>query len=100
MTKEQAIAFHKSGAWKEMSDYQIAVFQLSEDRSCIPFRRVHAAVEATIGRPVWTHEFANPAALLAEIVGTREPPTLQAIIDMIPADKRMIIDLTPPNRDN
>ena len=100
MTEEQAIAFYESGAWQRMDDYQISVFQLSEERMCIPFRIFHKAVGVTLGRPVLVHELAHSADLLAEIIGTHEAPTLQTVIDMIPEEKRVILDLTLPNRDN
>lgn len=98
MNKEQAIAFYESGAWQELSIYKRAVLQLTEERLCMPFDVFHAAVTSELGRPVYTHEFANPAALLAEMIGTVEPPTLEEIIALVPEEKRFVF--MPENRNN
>ena len=63
MTKEQAIALHDSGFWREMTLEDRARFQLHEPRLCMPFDVFHEAVEKTLGRPVFTHEFADSEAL-------------------------------------
>jgi hypothetical protein len=33
----------------------------------VPFDLLHARIERLVGRPVWTHELANPEALVREI---------------------------------
>lgn len=68
LTKEEAIEFHDSGKWKEMSFKQKAVLQMSQEKPCMPFDVFHEAVEKTIGRPVFTYEFAvNTDGIRAEI---------------------------------
>jgi len=91
MTKDEAIALAESGFWHEMSARDIATFQLYEDMLCMPFTVFHEAIEKTLGRPVYTHEFAFPGLLKKELRGEREAPTLEEIINLIPADKRVII---------
>ncbi len=59
----------------------------------MPFGVFHEAVEKALGRPVFTHEFANPDALKSELMGYRPPPSIQEIIEMIPSDKRILISL-------
>ena len=59
MTKDQAIAFSESGWWKDKTSCEIAALQLYEPRLCLPeFLIFHRAVEAALGRPVTTCEFA------------------------------------------
>ena len=45
------------------------------------------------GRPVYTHELANPKALQEEYEGKRPAPTFEEIANMIPEEKRMTIRL-------
>lgn len=94
LTKEQAIEFAESGTWKEMSLRQRAEFQMIQDKLCMPFSVFHEAVEKTLNRPVFTHEFGlNYDGLIAELFEGKEPPSLQGIIEMIPAEKRIIISI-------
>lgn len=68
LTKEQAIAFHDNEQWKGMSFKQKAILQISQEKLCMPFGIFHEAVEKTIGRPVFTHEFGvNADGIRAEI---------------------------------
>lgn len=92
MTKEQAIALSGSKFWESMTAREIATFQLFEDRLCMPFDVFHAAVEKTLNRPVFTHEFGLAIeSLRAEILGKRPAPSLDEIIGLIPEDKRIIV---------
>ena len=93
MTEQQAVALFASKFWEPMSFHERAKFQLHEDRLCMPFSVFHEAVEKALGRPVWTHEFGlNREGLKLELVGAAAP-TMQQIIDLIPADKRLIVEL-------
>jgi len=83
MTKDEAIKFNNSGIWKDMTDRQLAEFQLLQKRLCMPFSEFHRAVESVLGRPVYTHEFANCDALTAEFYGELAPPTFEEIIEPI-----------------
>ena len=92
ITKEQAIAFYESKAWEDMSARARAEFQLLNDRLCMPFDVYHKAMEETLGRPVYSHEFGmNIEGLMAELFGGATPPNLDDILEMIPTDKRMFI---------
>ena len=91
-TTEQAIAFYESGAWREMDDKTKALFQIEQDKLCMPFREFHGAVERTIGRPVWTHEFGlNRLGLMAELRGHGSAPTFAHVMAMLPAEKVVIV---------
>ena len=91
LTEKQAIAFYDSGVWKDWTSRQIAEFQLEQDRLCIPLDVFHKAMEETLGRPVWTHEFAFRDNLRKELYGEKSAPSLEEIINLIPANKRILI---------
>ena len=94
MDKEQAIKLYESKFWEQMTEEQIAKFQLFENKLCIPFSVFHKAMEKTLGRSVWTHEFGlNRKGLMKELMMGAEPPTLEEIINLIPKEKRIIIEL-------
>lgn len=57
MTKEQAIKLFDSNFWENMPYEHRALFQMFEDRLCMPFDIFHEAVQKTVGHPVFTHEF-------------------------------------------
>lgn len=80
LTKEQAIRLADSGGWKKWSKKERAVFQLKEPRLCMPFAEFHEAVEHVLGRSVWTHEFAAPKTLIAEMEGKIPAPDMAGII--------------------
>lgn len=77
LTKEQAIAFCENKCYEGMSYRQIAEFQIEQDRLCMPFDVFHEAIEKTLGRPVYTHEFAFREELRKELYGEKEPPTFE-----------------------
>ena len=93
MTEEQAIEFGKNEAWKDMTHTERAKFQMTVRLLCMPFAVFHEAMEKTLDRPVYIHEFGlNWHGLIAELFEGGEPPTMQEIVDMIPADKRVIVE--------
>ena len=92
MKREEAIALAKTEFWKEMSDREIAEFQISEELMCLPFSVFHEALEKTLGRAVFTHEFGlNVQGLKDELFKGKKPPTLEEIINMIPEEKRILV---------
>ncbi|MFA5937579.1 MAG: hypothetical protein WC822_06915 [Candidatus Paceibacterota bacterium] len=91
LTEEQAISFYNSKEWMNMSDEDIVKLQLFQDRLCLPFDRFHKAIGKVLGRPVWTHEFAYRANLIAEYNKTRPMPTLSEIMNLIPESKRIVV---------
>jgi len=93
ITKEQAIALYESKFWESMADEDRAMFQLWEQFLCMPFGVFQEAVEKTLGRPVWTHEFAgsNVENLKQEMLGLRPAPSMEDIFNLIPEEKRIVI---------
>ena len=99
MTKEQALALVETEWWKDLDAKSIAGFQLFEPRLCMPFGEFQEAVQKALGRPVWTHEFAFEA-LQDEFLGHRPRPTFAEIIELIPAEKRIVLLCEPHNSQN
>jgi len=92
LTKEQALKLAESKFWEGMSYRERAEFQLTEDLLCMPFDVFHEAVSKALGRSVWTHEFAfSMEDLKKELFGDREAPSLEDIVNLIPAEKRIIV---------
>ena len=90
----KAIALAESHWWELCDDREIAMTQLFTAELCMPFDRFHQSVEKALGRSVWTHEFGlNYDGLCRELLGETEPPTMQQIIDMIPAETRIIVSV-------
>lgn len=56
----------------------------------VTFSRIHTRLEELIGRAVWTHEFAQPELLYAEVC-KGDTITMDEIIGKFPADKSVII---------
>jgi hypothetical protein len=57
----------------------------------IPFDLVHVRIEQLVGRGVYTHEMGLNWKGLVEESRERNHPTIEQIIDLIPAEKRIII---------
>jgi len=70
MTKEEAVNLYESNFYSNMTAREIAIFQLFEERLCIPFAVFHKAVEESLGRPVVDVEFVyNLDGLRQELLG-------------------------------
>lgn len=93
MTKNEAIKLFDSRFWENMSYEERAKFQLFESKLCMPFGIFHEAMEKTLGRPVFTHEFGSKGTkgLKKELLGEKKSPTMEEIMNLIPKDKRIIV---------
>lgn len=92
--KEKAIELAESNWWELCDHREIAEFQLLTKELCCPFAVFHEAIEKSLGRPVWTHEFGmNYDGIVAEFLGERESPSMEEIIGLIPEEKRMIVGI-------
>lgn len=93
MTKVEAIALYESKFWEAMDFEQRAMFQLWEEKLCMPFGVFHEAISKALRRDVYTHEFAsgNNDALKEELLGLRPAPTTEDIINLIPEEKRILV---------
>lgn len=92
--KEAAIKLAESQWWIGRTPREIAGFQLFTQELSMPFNVFHEAVEVSLGRPVWTHEFGmNYDGICKEFLGEKLPPTMCEILEMIPSEKRVIVNL-------
>ena len=98
MNKKEAIKLYKSKWWKNKSDEEIAEFQIHEPRLCCPMEVFHRAVETWLGRPVWTHEFADPQALIDEKAGKRKAEDPITSLKRIAPNKPIIAVISIPRR--
>jgi len=90
-TTAQAKDFSEKKKYKKMTNLEKVKFQLFQDKLCMPFSVFHEAIEKVLGRPVYTHEFAFSDNLKEEFLKKRPAPTLQEILELLPADKPTII---------
>lgn len=85
LTKEEAIKLYESKWWEDKTKEEIAEFQIHEPLLCCPFEIFHESVEAWLGRPVWTHEFADSQALIDEKEGKVKTSTFGDVVDKLKA---------------
>ena len=90
LTRKEAVKIYESELWKTWSDEYLAYFQVRQERLFMPFDEFHRVVEQELGRPVFTHEFADPHTLVSEMEGIIPAPTFEQIIEPI-KDKLIII---------
>jgi hypothetical protein len=96
LTREQAIELSETGFWETMSFRDRAMFQMFEERLCMPFDVFHEAVEKSLGRPVFTHEFGLAREdLEKELLGERAAPTFAEVLALIPAGKLIVVATSP-----
>lgn len=90
--KEKAIELYDTEWWKEKSYREIAEFQLFTAELCCPFDVFQEAVEKSLQRPVFTHEFGlNYDGICKEFLGEKKAPTLKEIFHLLPADKTIVV---------
>lgn len=89
--RDAAIALAKSNWWEGLSEREIALTGFFTRELCLPFPRLHEAMEKVLGRSVWTHEFAFPELIGRELLGQISAPTFDDILNLIPAGKRLVI---------
>ena len=90
--REAALALVDKKWWEGKSFREIAEFQMSTAELCMPFDKFQEAVEKTLGRPVFTHEFGmNVEGLWKELFENGEAPSFEEILNMIPEEKRIVV---------
>jgi hypothetical protein len=91
LTREEAIAFARQKGYANWTPEQIAAFQLEQELMCMNLSDYQEAMEKALGRPVWTHEFAKPELLKAELLKQIKTPSLEEIINKIPKEKLIVV---------
>lgn len=61
MTRDQAEVLYKTKWWEGKSAREICLFQLFEERLCMPFELLQKAMSEALGRRVFAHEFVDGA---------------------------------------
>jgi hypothetical protein len=89
--REAALALVETRWWESKSPREIAEFTMRTRELCCPFAVFHEAIEKTLDRPVFTHELGlGFDGLWNELFNGQSPPTFDEIMDLIPADKRIV----------
>lgn len=81
--EQKALAFAATEWWKDKTHREIAEIQMSVSELVCPFSVFHEAVEKTLGRPVYTHEFAFFELLSAELYGERAAPSFEEVVGLL-----------------
>ncbi len=89
--RDAAIALAEKQWWKGKTSREIAEFQMLTDELCCPFGVFHKALEAALGRSVWTHELALSNGIMGELFDGNEAPSFGDILALIPAEKLIVI---------
>lgn len=91
--KDKAIELANTHWWESATHREIAEFQLFTTELCCPFTIFHEAVEKSLGRPVFTHEFGSNGYnnLVLEFLGVRKAPSLDDIINLLPEKNRIVL---------
>ena len=84
--KEAKPAHHMSG---EERAHEMTTREKLE----VPFELIHKRIEDLVGRPVFTHEMGLNWAGLIEEARTREHSTFEEVIELIPEEKRVIVQI-------
>ena len=90
LTRQEAIEYAESKNWMLLSDEELFYVGFFQELMCVPFSELHRVTEVVLGRPVWTHEFAFRDRLLDEL-RSKQKPTMEEIVDLIPEDKRIVV---------
>ena len=93
LTKKQAQYLNDVGAWWDWTDEQVVRFQLFQKKLAMPSYRFHEALEVVLKRGIYLREYSQRDKLCEEYLQSNTMPTFQEIIQMIPEDKRFIIEL-------
>lgn len=90
LTREQAVELYETNWWEVTGMAKAAWLQLNQKLLCMPFDKFHESVEFLLGRPVFRHEFAESENLINEVL-TGKTPTFQEVLEMLPANKVVIV---------
>ena len=91
ITMEQAISLYDTCFWESMNYEERAIFQLFEERLCMPYEVFREAVERTLGRGVKNQEILFSDQLSVEILRGRATPSIEEILSLIPAHSRSLL---------
>lgn len=90
ISKDEALMIYNSGIWRKWSEEERFLFQVQQPKLCMDFSAFQAATEKALRRPVYTHEFANPNALLDEYTGRIPKASLADIMAKVPKETKIM----------
>jgi hypothetical protein len=73
-----------SRSWEAMTPFERGFFQIRQDRLSMDVSAMKEGLSALLGRPVWTHELADPDQLWNEFLGISDRPTFDQILAKLP----------------
>lgn len=88
--RDEAIKLFNSNWWKGKPAREIVGFQLFVIELSMPFGKFYEALEETLNRSVWIYELTHLENIIQEFLGKKSPPTMNDIVELILADKRII----------
>ncbi len=92
--KQNAIAMAESGWWEGMNVKKAAMIAITTQELCCPVSVFFRLLSDALNRPVYTHEMVwGYKNLYLELIGEKDPPNLEEIINLIPEEKRIVIQL-------
>ena len=88
---EEAKAKYKEAWWDSDDPKVLFLGQIQEPILLIDFDKFHKAAEQALGRPVWTHEFAESEELLDEFYKERPKATMKDVFDKLARYEKPVI---------
>lgn len=76
LTVEESMKLYESKWWVDKTHDEITRKQLFTSRLIMPWDKFHEAVVTSLGRNVYSHEFAKPENLQREFLGLTKSPSL------------------------
>jgi hypothetical protein len=90
--REAAIALAESKWWVGKPARDAALFALQTRELCLPMNDFYGLLHEALDRPVYTHELAlNSEGIRQELLGERDAPSFDDILNLIPHDKRVVV---------
>jgi hypothetical protein len=72
ITKKRAKKLYHNSILEDLNKNELLfLFQLTNERLCIPFNKFHEITEKVLNRPVFSHEFADPEHLIEEFISNK-----------------------------
>lgn len=95
-TRDEAVAFASERKWEALTPKERGLLQLRQELLCMDFSAFHEGIAALLGRPVYTHEFADPDALWCEYQ-SGDTIDFEAVLAKLPKHVEVIV--LDPKRD-
>ena len=92
LTKKEACAFFDNKCYEGWSNRDIAVFQLHQERLCMPFEVFGLSLESELKRGISAMEYVfGSDGLKKELMKDQPVPELEYFMGLIPKEKRELV---------